>query len=1013
MVASDSASQSGDVAPRARAQTVIVGRAHEQALLKDELQAAIDGVGRVILLGGEAGIGKTSLARELARDALARGVRVMRGHSYDLVNTPPFGPWIELFQSAARSGDIAVPPVALTTDTNVRVVDQAALFREVRRFFADLSQSGPLLLVLEDLHWADSASVDLLRSLSVAFNQWPILVIVTYRIDELSRHHPFYQQMPALVREAQAVRLNLGAIDSQALRDLVQRQFRLSSTDEVRLVAYLNRHADGNPFFAVELIRALEEAGLLRRGESRSSLGELDRIVVPTLLRQVIDSRVARLGEATRERLEIAAIIGQEVPIELWATIANIDEQGLIEIVEQAVASDLLEADPTGTRVRFVHALTREALYTGILALRRRLWHRQVAEAMARDQAADPDEVALHFQLAGDQRAADWLIRAGDRAVRVYAWVMGTDRLRSAAALLKDVPEKFEIYRELVFRAAYLIRFADAEVSLTTLDEVKRLAEHANDRIVYAEATHITGTHLCYVDRFREGIEAMAKGLEIFESPSFAASHSYAGVRFWFASLNQGWSNADSIDDARVIDRFRAVGIDARRCALPWFVASSGRLHPALDMVDQCLSPLDPGQVRGGWIPGMVGFALHGRAVAFAALGRADEARAVWNQARAGFADVNHFMLIAFTLLNELRDVGLTYLAMNPGMRRQLAGGAEAALARAGGALRPGVSPRLARLGCYLLDGRWDEMDQILNEMPPPGNSYLRREMTAAVATLALYRGQRDIVWAQILSVLTDGAATEPGDCIHQEGLLLQRFAVEQCLADGDLASAEQWLDAHDRWLDWSGSLLGRADGLVSRGRWHLRAGQLMRARSLGEHALIVAATPVQPLVQLAAHRLLGEVACAAADFPTAQSHLAMARSLAEACDAPFERAGTLLSMAELHIATRSTPEAESLLDDVYNVCAPLHAVPILDRIANLRERIAAKAAGEGHPAGLTQREVDVLRLVAQHKTDKEIAEELFVSPRTVQTHVANILHKLGVEHRRAAAAEAQRLDIA
>ena len=556
----------------------LVGRAQEQRVLRDELLAAMGGQGRIVLLGGEAGIGKTSLARDLAREAEALGVRVLRGHCYDLTTTPPYGPWIDLIESGRWTADQATPPAALTADAQVRVTDQSALFGEVRRFFADLVGVGSLLLVLEDLHWADPASVDLLRSLSVSLGHWPLLLIVTYRIDELSRHHPFYQQLPALVREANALRLNLGAIDARALRELVShsQHMRLTATDEVRLVTYLERHADGNPFFAVELIRALEEKGLLRRGDDRSSLGELDRIVVPSLLRQVIDGRVARLGEATRERLEIAAVIGQEVPHNLWATVADLDEETLIEIVERAVASAVLEADQAGTGVRFVHALTREALYAGILPMRRHLWHRRVAEALALNATADPDAVALHFQQAGDPRAIEWLIRAGDRAQRVYAWVMAAERLRAAASLLEGVAGQEERYRELVFRVALLIRFSDQVSSLRALDEVDRLAGIVGDHVSQAEARYNRGIHLCYADRFQEGLAVMAKGLAVLESNSLAARRIYDGVRFWFANLTAMAFSAVEAGDELVVDRLNTQGFDVRRCGYAWFLALAG-----------------------------------------------------------------------------------------------------------------------------------------------------------------------------------------------------------------------------------------------------------------------------------------------------------------------------------------------------------------------------------------------------------------------------------------------------
>ena len=213
--------------------------------------------------------------------------------------------------------------------------------------------------------------------------------------------------------------------------------------------------------FATELLRALEEEALLRPSDDGWTLGELDRVVVPPFLRQVIEGRVARLGEATRQPLAMAAVIGQEVPLALWAEVADLDEEALLTIVEQAVDAHLLEAEPDGKRVRFVHALTREALYEGILPPRRRLWHRRVGEALMAGAHPDPDAVAYHFQQAGDPRAWEWLVAAGDRAQRAYAWLTAAERLRAAAALLEDVEGQERTRGRLACRVAYLTRFSD------------------------------------------------------------------------------------------------------------------------------------------------------------------------------------------------------------------------------------------------------------------------------------------------------------------------------------------------------------------------------------------------------------------------------------------------------------------------------------------------------------------------------------------------------------------------
>src|SRR5215213_2100874 len=171
---------------------------------------------------------------------------------------------------------------------------------------------------------------------------------------------------------------------------------------------------------------------------------------------------------------------------------------------------------------------------------------------------------------------------------------------------------------------------------------------------------------------------------------------------------------------------------------------------------------------------------------------------------------------------------------------------------------------------------------------------------------------------------------------------------------------------------------------------------------------------PDQPLTRLAAHRLLGEIETVAGDLLGAERHLTEALELAGACEMPFERALTLLVNAELRAAQGATAEAATLLDDVRHVCIPLGAAPVLARADALTARLAGNVTlyGESYPAGLTEREVEVLRLLAQRQTDKEIAAALFLGPRTVQSHVAHILNKLGVANRREAASRADHLGL-
>jgi DNA-binding CsgD family transcriptional regulator len=995
-----------------RSPTVLVGREQEQVFLREELAASRSGQGRLVLLGGEAGIGKTTLARDLAAEARVRNACVLVGHCYDLTNTPPYGPWLDLLAGYPDDAALPLPPAAMARGFIDRVNDQAALFADVRRFFAELSANRHLLVIFEDLHWADPASLELLRHVATYLRQWPILLLGTYRVDELTPRHTFSRQLPSLLRVAEGLRLSLRRLDAAAIRRLVATQYGLPESEETRLAAYLDRHAEGNPFYSTELLRALEEKELLRHDAGIWAFDETDRVVVPPLLRQVIDSRVDRLGADVRDALAIAAIIGQEVPLALWAAVAGLDDAPLLTIVERAASAHLLDAEPDGAHVRFVHALTREALYDGVLAPRRRILHRQVAEALLARRNPDPDAVAYHLQQAGDVRAWEWLVKAGDRAQQAYAWLTAGDRMQAAASLLEGMPGMESERCRLLYRLARLKRFSLPAEAFALNEQAENLARHVNDPVLAADILFHRGVVLGYANQFRSGLAAIEASAAALEAMPLAAARFYASAGPWLADSPPDAGDAVPAGADLAADALHATGPHSRRAAYPWLCAAAGQAAAAIASAEHYLAAYADQELNRG-IRFSTAYAWHGVGIAQAALARPDEARAAWGAARDIFAENDHHALFAITVLDELRDVALTYDAANPAARRGLAAEAEAAIDRAGGAFRPGISARIAWLGPFLLDGRWDEADRILRESPEPGNAHLERDVTVTAALLARHRGDPDAAWKRIFTRLPGGPATEPGDCILQEGLLLVRLAADLCLDETDLQGAQTWLNAHDRWLDWSGSILGRADGRRGWARYHAVARRPAQARVRAAEAIALSSAPPQPLTSLAAHRLLGEVEMALGRHANAESALDEALVLADACEAPFERALTLLPFAELLTCLGRASEAAAALEQVRHICAPLGAQPAIDQTDALEARLATAPGGSRNPAGLTDREIEVLRLLAQRQTDKEIAVALFLGPRTVQSHVGNILNKLRVSNRREAAVAAERLGLA
>src|SRR5215213_9276504 len=202
----------------------LVGRDRELALLRDRLAAAQGGRGSLVLIGGEAGIGKTALAGAVGDEATDAGARVLVGHCYDRTETPPYGPWREIGRRVEALP--AAPPVPRLDGAT----SHSDLFAQARDFLVALTAQRPLVLVLEDLHWADSASLDLLRFIALGIDELPLLV-ATYRGEDVDRRHPLAALIPLLVREAPTERLGLRALDTPAAQALVRTRHALADAD--------------------------------------------------------------------------------------------------------------------------------------------------------------------------------------------------------------------------------------------------------------------------------------------------------------------------------------------------------------------------------------------------------------------------------------------------------------------------------------------------------------------------------------------------------------------------------------------------------------------------------------------------------------------------------------------------------------------------------------------------------------------------------------------------------------
>ena len=406
------------------------GRDREHGLARLALDDALGGHGRIALVSGPAGIGKSTLVEGLAEEARAFDSVVLTGRCADFGTPPPYGPWIEV-QRAYR--DVCDQPWSERSWSDVDSAE--ALIAVVATSIRAAAGIQPLVIVFEDLHWSDPPSVDLLRSLAPQLTDARVLVVATYRADELDADHPLTRTVPALLR-AGAARVDVRPLDIGAIRDIVAARYDLPAADRRRLVDEVAARSDGNPLYIRELLQTFEEQGILRRVGSGWELDDLTTVRLPALIRPLIDGRLARLEASTRELLQVAALIGADVPLDVWRTVAGA-ESTLDAAVEEALDAGVLEGSTAAHAVVFSHALVREALYEAVPLSRRRDLHRRVADAAAGTNRPDPDLMAYHLHQAGDDRAIEWLVRAGERAERTFALLEAAARFAAAAELLE------------------------------------------------------------------------------------------------------------------------------------------------------------------------------------------------------------------------------------------------------------------------------------------------------------------------------------------------------------------------------------------------------------------------------------------------------------------------------------------------------------------------------------------------------------------------------------------------
>jgi DNA-binding CsgD family transcriptional regulator len=973
------------IAPRgwSTAPPLLVGREREQRLLRDHFNAALAGHGSLVLIAGELGIGKTALVEDLL--STASEALVATGYCYDLADTPPFGPWlhnIERLRAMLPPGAAldALDPARLTTaDTN------AERTRRLRDALLALTAQRAVVLVFEDLHWCDPASFELLRFVARTLAELPVLVVVTYRDDELSRRHALYHLVPQLVLEAKAARLDLRPLTLADVQAYLGDAYALTDRDAPGFAAYLYQRSEGNPLFLNELLHSLVADGHLWRVEDGSwRLGDLHNVEVPPLLRQLVEGELARLEAGAVALLAAAAVIGREVPLTLWSAVTGVTEEQ-VEALIDSKAGWVFDARWTGDGVRFRHVLFQRVLYELLPLGRRRLTHQAVADALIATRQPDPDAVAYHLRQARDPRAAAWLVTAGERAEQMGAAATAAERYEAARVLLDADDGDPSARGWLRVRVAYLRRFIAPQEGLAALATAAQLAAAAHDPRLAARVVAASGVIHLISGAIAKGLGDLHRGIEANEA------------------LSPGDQAFASTEDRSAILTDRSTLVSA--------LAYSGRLADARVHGERLLSaergPAASSAGRAARGATEIAVTWAGLGIAYAMQGEVERARQAYAAARAGFQTSDDDVPKLLTLCREVLLVVLPYLADALEERERVTIAAQQI--RRGTLGVDADVLDLPLLGLLLLEGNWQTAQRVAMAIDGTHGTSAMLVSCLVIGAIARAQGEPERAWQVVRQALPDGPATTPDTIDASYGLPLQRLAVALALDAGELPTARTWMEAHDRWLDWMGATLGRAESAALWARYEQARGDPERAFAHAREALARAAQPRQPLALLAVHRLLGMLETREGRYEPAEQHLSTALALADACAAPYERALTLLELAELRLATGDQSAAEQALDELHIICAPLGARWARERAAALA---ALGAQRQGYPAGLTAREVEVLRSVALGLTNRAIAEQLFISPFTVKRHLSSILRKLNVPTRTAAARVAVELQL-
>jgi ATP/maltotriose-dependent transcriptional regulator MalT len=944
----------------------LVGREADSARLVEAVDRARRGSGSLLLLSGEAGVGKTRLAEEVGS---ASAAPVLRGAATNGA-TSPYGPVVALLRAYLRArpdgladcGPLQPHLAMLLPELGEQAVasDRATLTEAIRCALERIGSDGHPLMVLDDLHWSDEATLELLAGLGHALTAMPAVVVAAYRSDGLPRDHMLRWLRHELRRGGvldEMTLLPLGRDETAALLAGL-----LAGAPSPSLVAAIHDRTEGVPFFVEELAGALRASGRLKQGSRGLELGGEGDVPVPDTVRDAVLMGLARVSEEAREAAEAAAVAGQTVDLNLVGELSS--DAGTGELVSHG----LLVEDGDG-RASFRHALSREAIYADVPWLRRRALHRRVAEAV--EDAGGPSmEIAAHWIGAREPgRAREGLVRAVRESEAVHAH-------RDAAAAGRQALDLWPADEDMTGRIDVLERYARCSELTGDLSEAVR---------GWRELAEIRGT----------------RGEEL----------DYAEVERRLAAVYELKGESEPAFEARRLaaQAFAGAGRPAESATERLAMANQRRLGAHYsDAIELARAAADEATLAGRTDLRARAFGLEGVARA-----RKGEFDAGLERVRSGLAlALEHDLsAVAAELYQRLGIV----LYDSADYRR-----AEEALDEALGLCRTdgAASTEVACVSClvYVLRerGEWGRAAEMSRDLIAADSAgWVAEGMLGSI-----HGFQGKVASARRLlgaSLAVSGPVGHYHMWIDSTAALAYVAATEG--ADDEAAAhcralLERWEQSEDHhysiwWLHWAaGFMAARGD----RAGVHVCAEALTRIASTTGHAYAIGAL---------AHAI-GEAALADGDPATAAEQLLRAVEIYRGVDVPFERAQVEVRAGIALAACGEREPALERLSDGYRTARKLGARPLCAQAArevaalgeSVSGRLGSRAAADTDGAGLSRRELEVVRLIAIGRTNREVAQELFLSPRTVDMHVRNILRKLDCRSRVEAAHRAGELKL-